>query len=61
VYSEASLVFLLLLSYGAIAQVFPALLAALYWRRSTAAGVLTAVSLVTAPADPDRVQAFAEA
>ena len=41
VYSEASLVFLLLLSYGAIAQIFPSLIAALYWSRSTAAGVLS--------------------
>jgi len=40
VVSRYSLVYLLLLSYGAIAQVFPAALAALYWRRSTRAGVL---------------------
>lgn len=40
VVSRFSLVYLLLLSYGAIAQVFPAVIAALYWRRSTPAGVL---------------------
>ena len=40
IYSELSLVLLLLLSYGALAQIFPAVLAALYWRRSTPAGVL---------------------
>ena len=40
VYSEASLVFLLLLSYGFIAQIFPSMIAALYWSRSTAPGVL---------------------
>ena len=39
--SEISLVYLLLLSYGVIAQIAPALLAALYWRRSTPKGVLT--------------------
>jgi len=44
VYSEASLVFLLLLSYGAIAQIVPALLAALYWSRSTSAGVLAGLA-----------------
>ena len=41
IYSNVSLVYLLLLSYGAIAQIFPALLAALYWRRSTPRGVLS--------------------
>lgn len=41
VVSKFSLVYLLLLSYGAIAQVFPAVLAAMYWRRSTPAGVLS--------------------
>ena len=44
VYSEASLVFLLLMSYGVIAQIFPALLAALYWSRSTPAGVLAGLA-----------------
>lgn len=39
--SEYSLVYLLLLSYGAIAQVFPAALAALYWKGSTRAGVMS--------------------
>ena len=38
--SEVSLVLLLLLSYGFIAQIFPALIAALCWRRSTPAGVI---------------------
>ena len=50
--SRYSLVYLLLLSYGAIAQVFPAALAALYWRGSTRAGVLsglvTGCAVVTA-------------
>ena len=41
IYSEISLVLLLLLAYGFIAQIFPALIAALYWRRSTPAGVIT--------------------
>jgi SSS family solute:Na+ symporter len=40
VVSQASLVTLLLLSYGWIAQLFPALMAAVYWRRSTGPGVL---------------------
>jgi len=40
VVSEVSLVYLLLLSYGAIAQIFPLLLVTLLWRRSTRAGVL---------------------
>ena len=31
--SEVAVVRLLLLSYGCIAQIFPALIAALYWRR----------------------------
>lgn len=39
--SSLSLVYLLLLSYGAIAQIFPVVLAALYWRGSTTAGVLS--------------------
>jgi SSS family solute:Na+ symporter len=39
--SEASLVYLLLVSYGAIAQIFPLVIAALYWRRSTTTGVVT--------------------
>jgi SSS family solute:Na+ symporter len=38
--SEISLVYLLLLSYGVIAQIAPALLATLYWRRSTPTAVL---------------------
>jgi SSS family solute:Na+ symporter len=40
VMSKISLVALLLLSYGFIAQIFPVLLAALYWPRSTRPGVL---------------------
>jgi SSS family solute:Na+ symporter len=40
VVSDLSLVYLLLVSYGAIAQVFPAVIAALYWPRSTGPGVL---------------------
>ncbi len=40
VISNLSLVYLLLLSYGAIAQLFPLLIAALYWKRSTRKGVL---------------------
>ncbi len=50
VVSEFSLVYLLLLSYGAIAQLFPLTIAALYWKGSTRAGVLaglTAGCLVT--------------
>ena len=39
-YSDTSLVLLLLLAYGFIAQIFPALIAALYWRRSTPWGVI---------------------
>ncbi len=39
-FSDVSLVYLLLLSYGAIAQFFPAVMATLYWRRSTPTGVL---------------------
>lgn len=44
VVSNVSLVILLLLSYGAIAQLFPALMASLYWRRSTPAGVLSGLA-----------------
>ena len=40
VFSDVSLVYLLLLSYGAIAQFFPAVIATLYCRRSTPTGVL---------------------
>ena len=40
VFSKLSLVNMLLLSYEAMAQIFPVVLAALYWRRSTPAGVL---------------------
>jgi SSS family solute:Na+ symporter len=40
VLSSFSLVYLLLLSYGFIAQIFPALIAVFYWRRSTPQGVL---------------------
>lgn len=38
--SSLSLVYLLLLSYGFIAQIFPALIAAFYWKRSTPQGIL---------------------
>ena len=38
--SEASLVALLLMSYGAIAQFFPLLIAAMVWRRATRAGAI---------------------
>lgn len=41
VVSNISLVYLLLLSYGAIAQLFPLLMVTLFWPRSTAAGVLS--------------------
>lgn len=41
VVSNVSLVYLLLLSYGAIVQFFPLLLVALFWRRSTTGGVLS--------------------
>ncbi len=37
---EYSLVYLLLLSYGFIAQIFPTLVALFYWRRSTPTGVI---------------------
>ncbi len=40
VFSDLSLVYLLLLSYGAIAQLFPLLIVTLYWPRSTRVGVL---------------------
>ena len=39
--SEASLVGLLLLSYGAIAQFFPLLIAAMFWKRATRAGAIS--------------------
>ncbi|HSF19720.1 MAG TPA: sodium:solute symporter family protein [Vicinamibacteria bacterium] len=39
-FSSASLVFLLLLSYGFIAQLFPPLIAAFFWSRSTRPGVI---------------------
>ncbi len=38
---EGSLVVLLLSAYGAVVQCAPAVVATLYWRRATAAGVLT--------------------
>ncbi len=38
--SEASLVGLLLLSYGAIAQFFPLMIAAMFWRRASRAGAI---------------------
>jgi SSS family solute:Na+ symporter len=41
VMSSYSLVYLLLLSYGAIAQLFPLVMATLFWKRSNAAGVLS--------------------
>jgi SSS family solute:Na+ symporter len=44
VMSEVSLVTLLLLSYGFIAQIFPVLLAALYWPRSTRPGVMAGLA-----------------
>ena len=44
VVSEVSLVTLLLLSYGFIAQIFPVLIAALYWSRSTRPGVLAGLA-----------------
>ncbi len=44
VVSEISLVALLLLSYGFIAQIFPVLLAALYWGRSTRPGILAGLA-----------------
>ena len=40
VISKISLVALLLLSYGFVAQIFPVLLAALYWPRSNRQGIL---------------------
>ena len=40
VMSDLSLVYLLLLSYGFIAQIFPVLLATFFWERSTRSGVL---------------------
>jgi SSS family solute:Na+ symporter len=44
VLSKTSLVALLLLSYGFIAQIFPVILAALYWARSTRPGVLAGLA-----------------
>jgi len=44
VMSKISLVALLLLSYGFVAQIFPVLLAALYWSRSTRPGVLAGLA-----------------
>lgn len=40
VLSSYSLVYLLLLSYGFMAQIFPALIAVFYWRRSTPQGIV---------------------
>lgn len=40
VFSNFSLVYLLLLSYGFIAQLFPTLIALFYWKRSTPAGAI---------------------
>jgi len=39
--TEASLVGLLLMSYGAIAQFFPLLLAAMFWKRATREGAIS--------------------
>lgn len=50
VFSNYSLVFLLLLAYGATAQLFPVLLAALIWPRSTKEGIISGLvvgSLIT--------------
>jgi SSS family solute:Na+ symporter len=44
VVSNQSLVALLLLSYGFIAQIFPVLMAALYWPRATRPGVLAGLA-----------------
>jgi SSS family solute:Na+ symporter len=44
VVSSQSLVALLLLSYGFIAQIFPVLMAALYWPRATRPGVLAGLA-----------------
>jgi SSS family solute:Na+ symporter len=41
VVSHASLVALLLASYGGMAQLFPVLLATFYWKRATMAGVMS--------------------
>lgn len=43
VVSHISLVALLLASYGAVAQIFPILIATFYWPRATRAGVLAAL------------------
>jgi SSS family solute:Na+ symporter len=45
VVSDLSLVYLLLLAYGAIAQLFPVLMAALFWKRSTRPGILAALGV----------------
>lgn len=42
--SEASLVGLLLMSYGAIAQFFPLLIAAMFWKRATRAGAVAGLA-----------------
>ena len=42
--SEASLVGLLLMSYGAIAQFFPLLIAAMFWKRATRAGAIAGLA-----------------
>jgi len=47
-YEGVSLVVLLLSSYGIIAQFTPPLLAALYWRRATTAGVMSGLLAGTA-------------
>jgi len=44
VLSNLSLVYLLLLSYGFIAQLFPVLITIFYWRRSTPVGVLSGLA-----------------
>ena len=44
VVSQLSLVAMLLLSYGFIAQIFPVLIAALYWPRATRPGVLAGLA-----------------
>lgn len=41
VFSEASIVGLLLASYGGVAQIFPLMFAAFYWPRATGKGALT--------------------
>jgi len=44
IYGGASLVRLLLGAYGSIVQIFPVVIAALFWKRATAAGVLAGFS-----------------